>query len=76
MRHPFRNIDKASVLRLFMTNQVRKSDLNDYISRHSGETVSTITDNGLLFEALCEMIVEKNPDSTVEKLAEEYNHKV
>jgi hypothetical protein len=57
-----------------MVNQVTTSDLNKYISRHSEETVSTITHDGLLFEALCEMIVEKNPDSTVEKLAEEYNH--
>lgn len=56
-----------------MANQVRTSDLNEYISRYSEETVSTITHDGLLFEALCEMVVEKNPDSTVEELAKEYN---
>lgn len=57
-----------------MVNPVKKSDLDDYISRHSEETISTITHDGLLFEALCEMIVEKNPDSGVEELAREYNH--
>lgn len=56
-----------------MTTPVEPEHLNEYIGRYYEKTVSEVTSDDLLFEALSEMIVEMNPELTVEELAEEFN---
>lgn len=55
-----------------MTNQVKPKHIEKYIDENTNRTLDTIKNDDLLFEALSEMIVELNPEETVEDFADEF----
>lgn len=50
------------------SNPVKPSDLSEYLDKE----IERVEDNGILFEALCEKIVELNNEAKVQNMAEEY----
>lgn len=63
-----RNID------IGMRRPIKLNDLNNYVSRFEEypDHIHNVNDNGIVYEALCETIVEINPDYDVKSIGEEF----
>jgi len=55
-----------------MVEKVTVEHIEYYIDIKKGQTLSDISD-GYIYEAMCEMIVNLNPDYEIKQLARKYN---
>jgi len=72
MKYEITRLISVFLLLYNMVEKVTVEHIEYYIDIKKGQTLSDIPDD-YIYEAMCEMIVNLNPDYEVEKLAHKYN---